>query len=258
MPAKWKVIFETSGALPSVRNIMDQALVLTAAAARQEWIRIARQRLRGTASLYISNIGQPEIKRNSATIRLRADTSEGKLANMLEVGAPAFDIKVGLLKSPKVSRTKGKEGTRGGAPYIRVPFQLKTPGGGERGPTPPVMPRPIYRMASQLQFGEQLKLPKKYEDYSIKTRLSSDLTKWGHYTWKASPFEGIVRTRKWPGELPTTPAGRRAAYMTFRTVSRNSDPSSWIHPGFRARNCIEAASARLEQIFPEIIERLNK
>ena len=241
--SKWKISIEMSGQLPNLKNIAQQALFSTAQAARQEWIRIARQRLRSTARGYISSIGPVEINRNVATIRLRANTPEGKLANALEDGASPYDLKRGLLRSSKVKRTKD------GKPYIHVPFQLKTPGGGARGSEPSVMPRSIYRLASQMGIGQQMKLPKKYEDYGIKTRLSADIQKWGHYTWKASPYQGIVKTPS---------GGGKSTYHTFRTVSKNSDSNSWIHPGFRARKCIEAAAQSIDKIYAEVVDTLSK
>ena len=240
--SKLKVSLEVPQ-LPDLKNSIQQVLYLTAEAAKREWTRVARQRLRSTAKAYISSIGPIEIRRGTATIRLRNDTPEGKLANALEQGAEPYDLKKGLLKSSKVRRTKD------GKPYIHVPFQLKTPGGGARGASPPVMPRPVYRLASQLGIGQQLKLPKKYEDYGMKTRLSADLKKWGHYTWKSSPYQGIVK-------IPAV-KGPGSTYMTFRTVSKNSDPSSWIHPGFRAKNCIEETVKNLDKIFGDILTTLS-
>lgn len=157
----------------------------------------------------------------------------------------------GFLRSPKVKRD------RKGRPYLTIPFGLKTPGGGDRGTSPPVMPRPLYRLASRLQFGESIgRLPRKYEGYAIRTRLSPDLKQWGHYTWKASPFAGVAKVRRYPGELPTAPTGRMGIYMTFRRVSKKSDPNSWVHPGFKQKNFMEQAVGKLDNMLPEIIEKV--
>ena len=165
---------------------------------------------------------------------------------MIENGAPAFDMKPGLLKSRKAHRSSG------GGKYLHVPLALKTPGGGSRGPSPPVMPAPIYTSAAKLHFGQSMrKLPLKYENLGMMTRLSPNLAKWQHYTWKTSPYVGVTKVRKYPDKKG--PAGRLAGYKTFRTVSTKSDPSSWIHPGFRPRNLMERTQVELEQKFPEIM-----
>lgn len=241
--AKWNVSVQTKGMLPSVKKHMKEIVMLTADAARHEWIKEAKKSLRSTATVYIQAIGEPTVKGIKAVIKLT-----GWLPNAMECGHEPYDMKPGLLKGPK-SRT-----SKSGGRYNIVPFPMKT--SGSRGASPPVMPEPIYRRALKMGFGESMALPKKYEGYAIRSRLSPDIKRWGNYTWKSSPFSGITKVRKWPGELPTTLAGRRAAYMTFRTVSSKSDPSSWIHPGFRAKNLMEAAADHLNQIFPDIVNKV--
>jgi len=245
---KWEVSFETRGMLPSARQVMPEILRQVAEAVRREWINAARTRLHTSARRYIAAIGEPEIGRSAAVIRLRGD--QDWLPNALEEGKAPYDMKPGLLRSKKAKRDKR------GRPYIHVPFRLKTPGSQVTGPSPPVMPRPIYRLALRSQFGQSVNITKKYNNYAIRTRLSPDLKRWGHYTWKASPFAGVTKVRRFPGELATSHAGGMAAYMTFRTVSRRSDPSSWIHPGLRPHNIMDVAAEKLKEIFPRIVEEV--
>jgi hypothetical protein len=182
----------------------------------------------------------PVRKGSTVTIKL-----SGALPNMLEEGCPPYDMKKSLLRSPKAKTGKG------GNKYITVPLYLKTKGSS----SPPAMPPSIYKAASKLQFGQSLTLPKKYEGYGLRTRLSPDLKRWGHYTWKTSPFEGIVKIQRWPGLVPLgLPRERQAMYVTFRRVSKKSDPNSWIHPGFRRRNFIECTAAKIDTIFPKVLD----
>jgi hypothetical protein len=241
--AKWKVSFELSGSLPDFKRLMQEVVRISAHSVRNEWIKVARKTLHSSARKYIEGIEYPEIKKNVAIIRLG-----GKFPNMIENGSPPFDMKPGLLKSRKAKRSKD------GGKYITVPLALKTPGGGNRGPSPPVMPGPIYRSAAKLQFGQSMsRLPVKYENLGRRTRLSPDLKKWGHYTWKTSPFVGVTKVQKYPGELPTSSTGKMAGYKTFRRVSTKSDPNSWIHPGFRKGDIMERTALELDKIFPEVM-----
>jgi len=242
--AKWKVSMELQGQLPNVKQQMREVLRLTAAAARVEWVKAARHLLKSTASQYVEGIGEPSIKGFTATIKL-----SGWLPNALEEGVKPFDMKPGLLASKKAKRMKK------GGKYIRIPFGLKTPGA--QGPSPPVMPGPIYRSAVKLNFGESVrKLPVKYENLGLRTRLSPDLKKWQHYTWKASPFAGVTKVQRFSGMSPDSKSGKLASYKTFRTVSSNSDPGSWIHPGFRDRKILEFAVKEIDHIFPEILSKV--
>jgi len=239
----WKVTVELKGMLPSVKTQLRTIVALAADSARTQWINTARKELRTSATSYISAIGPVEQRGTKADIKLT-----GWLPNALEEGHPAFDMKPFFLRSPKAKKTKK-------GPVFIVPFALKTPG---RGPSPPAMPWPIYRSAARLRFGSQLKLPTKYEDYAIRTRLSPDIKKWGHYTWKASPFEGIVKTRSQttPTHIVRGQLKWRPQYMTFRAVSRRSDPNSWIHPGFRPHNLMEKAASEFEKTFPDIVDKV--
>jgi hypothetical protein len=234
---------ELNGQLPNVKQQMREVLRLTADAARVEWVKSARHLLKSTASQYVEGIGYPTVKGFTATIKL-----SGWLPNALENGTSPFDMKPGLLASKKAKRMKK------GGKYIRIPFGLKTPGA--QGVSPQVMPEPIYRSAVKLNFGQSVKLPIKYENMGLRTRLSPDLKKWQHYTWKASPFAGITKVQRFPGALPTSKTGKLAAYKTFRTVSSNSDPSSWIHPGFRDRKILESAAKQIDLIFPEVMSKV--
>jgi len=125
------------------------------------------------------------------------------------------------------------------------------------------MPRPIYKLASQLKFGESLSLPKKYENYSIRTRFSPDIRKWGSYTWKSSPFQNVTRISKFSGDPMSRSiatggprATRKPGYVSFRMVSKNSDPNSWIHPGFRRHDIMERAVENYERIVPDILNKV--
>lgn len=247
---EWSVTLETRGALPGLRGAEKEILSLAADSARCEWIKAAKNRLRTTAKVYIDAIQPPIIKGRTATIKLK-----GWLPNALEEGHPPFDMKKGLLKGPHAKKDKK------GRPYNIVPIPVKS--FGSIGGTPPVMPRPIYRMASQLKFGENLTLPRRYQNYAIRTRFSPDIRKWDHYTWKSSPFQNVTRIAKFSGDPMSRyiatggpRATRRPGYVSFRMVSRNSDPNSWIHPGFRRHDIMETAVTGFERSIPDILNRI--
>ena len=240
--AKWKISMELKGMFPSTKKQMGNILEAVAYEARREWIKLARERLHGTASVYIDGIAEP--KRRGSTVEIKL---VGVLPNMLENGCPPFDMKKGLLRSPKAKTGKG------GNRYITVPLYMKSPGA--RGGSPPAIPNPLYRQALKLKFGESLALPKRYEGWGLRTRLSADLKKWGHYTWKSSPFQGITKVRRFPGLTPLgLPREKAGAFVTFRRVSKKSDPASWVHPGFVSRNLIEQTQNKLNEIFPRILD----
>jgi len=44
--------------------------------------------------------------------------------------------------------------------------------------------------------------------------------------------------------------------VSFRMVSKNSDPNSWIHPGFRRHDIMERAVENYERIVPDILNKV--
>ena len=243
-----KVGISLKGAFPNVKNTLRTAMFMVATEAQHEWIKLARRSLHGTAHAYVSSILDPVWKSNKVEVILRADTPQGRLANALEQGCGPFDMKLGFLKS---SKAKGK----GGDKYLTIPLRLKTYG--SHGDSPPVMPSTIYKSAQQLKIGQSMTLPKIYEGYGMRTRLSVDIRRWGSYTWKTSPFQNITKVRRWPGLTPLgLPRESAGMYMVFRRVSRKSSPDSWIHPGHKARNFIDQVSNKINQIFPRILNNV--
>lgn len=153
-------------------------------------------------------------------------------AGLIEDGQEPHDMKPGLLNSPKAKPMKG------GGKYLTVPFRHGTPG----TTSLPAMPKDIYKVAKKLGFSrkrtkrDQALTGRKYE---WNGRLSEDLRGKrthtqqhpGHgYTWKSGQYAGMVRMGK----------QKHGQYLTFRRVSTNSDPNSWMHPGVKPKPIREA------------------
>ena len=181
----------------------------------------------------------------------------GSFPNMLESGSPAFDIKPGLLRSPKAKRD------RKGRPYIIVPFRSR-PTAGSTGVAVGggALPSGFPQLAQQLAFQG----PGKPTQAQITAKSKFDVMAAAHpgaikpqvggmtgpYRWGSSPFAGMVKGGSKGHEQ----------YMTFRAVSANSNPSSWWHPGLKgvdvAPQVAPRAQAAMEQLFNEQAQALLK
>jgi hypothetical protein len=150
----------------------------------------------------------------------RVVSTKPALAWRVEQGYPSFDMKPGLLAGPRAKR--GKQG-----PYATVPFTHGTAGTvGAKGPP---MPPDVSARAQGLPRGGRLT---GMGEYGRRSKLTMQAN-WNKprgmagpmmahpYTWKVSPYEGMVRGGR-PGHT---------TYTTYRRVSGASDPASWIHPG---------------------------
>lgn len=179
----------------------------------------------------------------------------GMLPNMLENGWAGGDMKEFLLQGRTAKR--GKDGST----YMTVPFRHQTPGTSGRAGTPMGGHESSKGMMSRTQaelLGKNVhKAAKKLE---ATTSHQEAGTKWGEklsraatarmgapkgenkatgYKHKDSVYSGMVRKEKTYGKATQN------QYMTFRRVSDNSDPGSWIHPGIVAHNFFEKAASKI-------------
>lgn len=233
---------DISGRLPDVKfdiNVLREQAAALAEMCRSEWIRQAQRELHSSAADYIAGIQPVEISGNWASVTLVGD-----LPNDVENGKAPFDMKPGLLAGPNAKM--GKSGR-----FNTVPFRHGTPGTtGKRVGTP--MPitglsakdKPvsaIYVAARKLSPSLEGSGGKTiwggrtgdFGGYGIQTQLPVKGGRPGAYTFKASPYAGMVKTAKTYGKATQN------QYTTFRRVSENSNPNSWWHPGLQAKHLAE-------------------
>jgi hypothetical protein len=170
----------------------------------------------------------------------------GSLPNMIEEGAGAFDMKPKMLASPKVKVTAN------GIRFITIPFRWATAGSiGESEVFSNVMPKEINEIVKKLLptktsisgnkiNGEGLKfsnIPKQYQIPKTRAAFSDikTMTTYPEYTHQNPLTEGMVRTEK------TYEKATSGTYITFRRISENSSPMSWIHKGIAAHNFAKQA-----------------
>lgn len=157
----------------------------------------------------------------------------GWLPNAVEDGMSPLDLKQGFESSPNVKRTNN------GGWYLTVPFRIFTPNA------------PIYRTRMTWQVYRAIRAGRKYNPGRVGERPAFyDPTKKStiqSYQHKSPIMSGIRQTK--------TSLGVR--YNTFRRVSNNSDPLSWIHKGIQARHLFEKAWQKVDvrSIFEEVIDR---
>lgn len=171
--------------------------------------------LNRTAQDYIDAI---QVKEDSNSIQVSLD-SKNTLAISIEEGASPYDMKPYLLNSSKVKIAK--DGTR----YLSVPFKWATTSAKGTG-FANKMTRSVYDEVRRegsvsnktAQSKKIISRPTIYD--------SAGSVVFNEYKHKTSTVSGIKKY----------PQGSRSSYYSFRTVSEKSDPDSFIHKGFQARN----------------------
>lgn len=174
-----------------------------------EGVNLARQRLSGTYSKYVSNLKYSDLGNGVYVIFL----VEGSIGDKLENGWSSYDMKPGFLSSPKVKMSKK------GNPYIDIPLNIE-----------PHSKRPSKQRVMDMRSA----VDKVISDKTIKKRFekfdsgSSGISKYGDVT----RYDGIKDPRVHGLVKITHPqkAKKGSKYFIFRRVSNASDPNSWLNP----------------------------
>lgn len=222
---------QASSASAMTQQVVDDVT----AAVVVNWRNAAKNELKSTRNEYIRSIYLGEKSKFKNVLVLR-----GMLPNMIEFGAQPFDLKEGFMKSSKVKHTK-----KGGW-YLTIPFRWATPGAiGENAAFSNVMPQDVHQIARQLKprtstvgrssAGQSLassSLPARHQTRGTRGATSNALTgqNFPAYQHKSPILEGLQRNQQ------TYASATQNTYATFRRVSSNSDPNSWIHTGIQARD----------------------
>lgn len=182
--------------------------------------------------------GSAKIRNTGNTTMVGVVIARYKYASDIEHGYGAFDMKPGLLRGGKA-----KTGRDGGA-YAIVPFRFITPGNpASSGAGVDMLDSGLYDPASRLPSGGSL-MESQLARIDSSRGTSWSIPKVGH--------TGYQHVRAIPGGMRREPASEGHHYITYRTVSARSDPSSWIHPG-APPNPIRSA---VERKTMPIVERL--
>ena len=225
----------------------------------RNWKIQAKNRLHSTRDEYLNSIVQVESGRLKNVVALI-----GQLPNMLEFGVQPFDLKQGFSQGKKVKLSKN------GGWYLTIPFRFATPGalGESEVFNGGVLPNEVYRILKN-QAGRKTsvgggsspshpiafsQLPQQHQPKKKTLGIASNAITgigFGSYTHKTPIFQGVVRNEK------TYERANQSKYSSFRRVSNNSDPNSWIHTGLEAQDLANAAlnSMNLETIVNNSVDR---
>lgn len=236
----------TEAANPDLTPLSD-AIRAAAEYVRQTWGQAVQGLLLPGMSKAISNDDYYESLQTGSALRMITPlhgmvVSTYAGSDRIEQGYPSYDMKPGLLAS--LSAREGKRGK-----FIAIPFRHMTPAQGQAGagqrPHGATMPPAVYKIVKKVgtfrdpgsgrrgvQLGQRSKIASSVNIEAIARGLPPPMA--DNYTWKFGLYHGMKRVVKQYGK--TT----QSTYLTWRTVSESSDPSSWIHPGLPANPVVQA------------------
>jgi len=199
------------------------------------WKEEAKRELSSSLKQYIEGIIEKDEGMMSASVSLIGD-----LNNKVENGAPPYDMKEDLLSgdNARYSYESGR--------YNTVKFKHGVPGTLKENSSN-IMTKEVYKQAKQLKEGKRLQSSKQPITKIIKEPGTGRLITYMH----KYPIEHNMQKEKDHVTAQNT-------YSTYRRVSDSSDPASWIHPGFQARNLADKALSKfnIERELPDIFNYL--
>ena len=196
-----------------------------------KWENLVDNGLQQTRTLYKKAMYVDRVSPTEVVFGLAA--GDDGLALAIEEGKEAYDEK------PFFAASSKRKQSIGGGWYLTIPFRYATPGAvAEAGMFKGVLPNEIYDI-SRSNKGKPIKgsqLPEPYNRVGSRKEIETARGIIPEYIHKAPKFQGLVRIN-----IASTDKEKRGGYFTFRRVSNNSDPNSWIHPGFEARKFMDKA-----------------
>lgn len=196
-----------------------------------KWENLVNRELSKTRSLYKKAMYVDRVSGTEVVFGLQS--GDNGLAMALEEGKPPFDEKIGFSQSPK------RKTSLGGGWYLTIPFRYASPQAvAESTIFQGALPKEIYQI-SKANAGSPVRrsqLPGQYAQVGSRAPIQTANGVIPEYVHKSPKYEGLIRL-----DISSTDKENRGGYFTFRRVSNNSDPNSWIHPGFEARRFMDRA-----------------
>lgn len=221
------------------RHMIDYTVKEVTATFATEWEAMAARELGASRDQYVRNLQVVDDGYAKGSVVLT-----GWLPNAIEDGYPAFDMKAGLLAGDNAKMNDKGEW------YNTVPYRWAVPSSiGESEVFTGKMPEEIHEIVKAKPAIKPIvgggrasiplsnkELPIGYNQPQIKAvpTITPKPAGWkAVYQHKAPVFQGLRKV--------VDPVTKQNRYQTFRRVSENSEPESWIHPGFQPRKIAELA-----------------
>ena len=214
---------------------INQGVQALAQATFNTAIELAHEKLSSTQQDYINALS---FSRKKIGKNVFYEISLSDSMNWIEDGFPGYDMKPGLLNGPK-SRVN-KQGKR----YNIVPFRHKPFGkaGGSSNSTRAKLQNELSATIKKYGLDQIIK---DSNNRALEGRVKS-LTNKG----LLPNLQGLTKYQKrYKSVIQST-------YMTFRVVSENSSPSSWIHPGYRGANIFPELEKYVDEQIDEILTHI--
>jgi hypothetical protein len=221
----------------AIRETMRTAVAQVATAAQAEWVRLAQMRLKTSRADYINGLRQAESFKSVIVDGepVYTITLVGKMPNNYEFGMPSFDMKAvrpGWLGGGKVRLTST------GKRYVVIPFRHSTSSNTNLAYTGKAAAQDMQsKLRAAMSKGVSIPTGSSVSMAKMQRTSSGDVTpgkvaKIPNNADVHRYLQGMVRMQEaQQGRLQNGKQRGSSQLLTFRIMSEDSAPDSWIHPG---------------------------
>jgi hypothetical protein len=224
--------------LEAMSNGMNKFMAMAPHMVKQHIDLEARRKLNSTADHYKAAV---TTKMVDSVLVVELDKDDW-LANAVETGVGAFDMKQGLLRSNKAKVSKA------GYRYMSIPIGHSKNGkpGTQKG------------QEFQKKINEVLMKPK-VGISKLKTMMNGKVIESQKILTDDPQLQGFYRSRLFDSATEFYSGKRKPqwSYVLFRTVSENpmsKTGATWEHPGIKPVNIMRSTAAWIDQAMPKLLE----
>ena len=225
----------------AIQNGLEKSAAALPIVVRQQITTKAKTKLHSTLEPYLDGI-QTDIENMVFIVDIDKDNW---LANALEVGVSPFDMKNGLLNSPKAKT--GKSGKK----YIHVPIMKDAKRKADTMGT--------EKSQEYQRLIEHVMRKPKYGASTLKHQSDGTVIETQKVITDEPKLQGFYRFRKLDSAkrfFSGKTQGIPFQHVMFRTVSENGSKTGadWSHPGIKALNIFKEIERELPQIFEKLLD----
>jgi len=232
----------------SAIEAFKKAFFGTGVTVRDHWIDLAQKNLTTSRSTYIEGLQKADTIRNYMTGNVLVVEIQliGRMPNAFEYGMPSFDMK--SVRPGWLGGGKAKAG-KDGKMYVTIPFRHSTSSSAR-----------LAYSGKAARDNLQQELRKTVKQYGLNRLIKSSSGAIAEGPVARVPkdasvhryLHGLTKIQK------ASPSGGRhsSSMMTWRRISENSEPGSWIHPGIEKKNLLPRVGRFADQELERIINMI--
>lgn len=225
----------------AIQNGLEKSIQMLPILTRQHMETVAKRKLHSTLEPFMEGVSM-YAENYVFVVELEKDNW---LANAVEMGISGFDMKKGLLSSPKARI--GKQGQR----YLRVPMT--------KDPNRSAETMGTEKSQEYQKLIQHVMRKPKFSSSQIKSQHDGSVIEMQKLITDEPKLQGYYRGRKFSSAsdfFSGNKKGKNFQHVMFRVVSEfpSKTGATWEHPGIKPANIFKDVERDLPQLFETLLD----